>query len=245
MKYWNPWVDSFRNIWCRGYKQCIYQYCFSWSNVVIQIHRWIFRISKSRSNVFVIYCIKTYSNLTVVVAFCKGRLDSPKNKVSSYLTLYIVLHTPRHLAHIYKKNKHKFSLKIYVPNMKNYVQVKKEENLSCRMLGLEWDYCTFWELTFHIYFRQSANGTKPCERGMTIAMLLQKFRDNTKKRSRKSTKQWLLGLRLVGELGDERQTLQETHRDIEPSTAKKMFLSKFDKLFLIWLIISYFKRDSL
>ena len=44
-----------------------------------------------------------YSSLTLVLAFCEGSHNSPKNKFSSFLTLYIVPHIPRALG-ICKKN---------------------------------------------------------------------------------------------------------------------------------------------
>ena len=36
-----------------------------------------------------------YSSLTLVLAFCEGSCESPKNKFSSFMTLHIVTHTPK------------------------------------------------------------------------------------------------------------------------------------------------------
>ena len=51
-----------------------------------------------------------YSSLTLVLAICEGSHISPKNKFSSYLTLYIVPHIPKALG-ICEKKFQRFSLK--------------------------------------------------------------------------------------------------------------------------------------
>ena len=59
-----------------------------------------------------------YSSLTLVLAFCEGSHNSPKNKFSSYLTLYIVPHIPK-ASGICEKNFKDFLWKIYERKMKN------------------------------------------------------------------------------------------------------------------------------
>ena len=61
---------------------------------------------------------KTYSSLTLVLAFCEGSHNSPRNKFSSFFTLDIDPHTPRHQAFV-KKNFKDFLWKIYERKMEN------------------------------------------------------------------------------------------------------------------------------
>ena len=51
-----------------------------------------------------------YSSLTLVLAFCEGSHNSPQNKFSSFLTLYIVPHIPK-ASGICEKKFQRFSLK--------------------------------------------------------------------------------------------------------------------------------------
>ena len=59
-----------------------------------------------------------YSSLTLVLAFCEGSHISSQNKFSSFLTLYIVPHTPKASGICEKKFKD-FLWKIYERKMKN------------------------------------------------------------------------------------------------------------------------------
>ena len=53
---------------------------------------------------------RIYSSLTLVLAICEGSHISPKNKFSSFLTLYIVPHIPK-ASGICEKKFRRFSFK--------------------------------------------------------------------------------------------------------------------------------------
>ena len=57
-------------------------------------------------NYIIIHNISTWYTLTLVQAFCEGIHVSQKNKFSSFLTLYKVPHTPRHLEFVKHNNIH-------------------------------------------------------------------------------------------------------------------------------------------
>ena len=101
------------------------------------------RLSKQRLNKYSINCIfllsnmnmgfcisqDIYSSLTLVLAICEGSHISPRNKFSSYLTLYIVPHIPKALG-ICEKNFKDYLWKIYFVEFIGFMVCKTTGSIS-------------------------------------------------------------------------------------------------------------------